>query len=273
LIDAIVDIDIDYITGEVTDLLPDPDVVLVPASGNVVVADVVDPSPALSCYVVNPGDPADMTNTANPQNFSGYGTSTVSCTAMDSSGNTSSAATFDIGVSFPYEIELILPKGQARAGSTIPIDFRYYLGNTLIDSSSLSPLIQWIGPYGSNDSSCSNGTSGTGNGQDSGSSSLRYSASTDTYQFSWQTPDISESAFFLLIVSPPGVGFDSDNRLILHPLAGIVRQWMAFRSQRQEFLETLQRSCRHAQFLLRPALPVRQVCHVTPGRQIIQKNG
>jgi hypothetical protein len=209
LIDAIVDIDIDYITGEVTDLLPDPDVVLVPASGNVVVADVVDPSPALSCYVVNPGDPADMTNTANPQNFSGYGTSTVSCTAMDSSGNTSSAATFDIGVSFPYEIELILPKGQARAGSTIPIDFRYYLGNTLIDSSSLSPLIQWIGPYGSNDSSCSNGTSGTGNGQDSGSSSLRYSASTDTYQFSWQTPDISESAFFLLIVSPPGVGFDS----------------------------------------------------------------
>lgn len=197
LVDAHIDIDINYITGEVTDRLPDPDIILVPASGNVVASDVVDPNPALSC------------NTVNPLNFTGYATSIVSCTASDTSGNTSSATTFNIGVSFPYEIELILPKGQARAGSTIPIDFRYYLGNTVIDSSSLSPLIEWIGPYASNDSSCANGTSGTFSGQDSGSSSLRYSESSDTYQFSWQTPDISESAYFLLVISPPGTSSDN----------------------------------------------------------------
>lgn len=204
LIDANVDIDINYITGEVTDLLPEPDVILIPASGNVVASDLVDPNPTRSCYIVNPNDPDDMTNTANPQNFMEYATSTVSCTATDTSNNTSSATTFDIGVSFPYGIELILPKGQAKANSTIPIDWRYLDTNGPVDSSMIVPTVTWNGRFADNDFDCSGDSTDEELGHDAGASGKRYSPSSMTWQFSWQTPDLEGR--FLLAISPPGNG-------------------------------------------------------------------
>ena len=57
LIDAIVDIDIDYITGEVTDLLPDPDVVLVLDSSLLEIMDVTDGLKPGGTLVVNSKEP------------------------------------------------------------------------------------------------------------------------------------------------------------------------------------------------------------------------
>ena len=183
--------------------MPDPDFVLVPASGNVVALDDVDPGPTLSCYVINPDDPLDMTNTANPQYFASYATSTVSCTATDSEGNTSSATTFNIGVSFPYDINLILSNKPAKAGSTIPVDWQYLSDGSLIDSSSIVPDAIWFGPYDATDTSCSDPAGKIEPGNDSGSSGKRYSASSSTWQFSWQTPDL-KGQNVLLVITPPG---------------------------------------------------------------------
>jgi len=133
------------------------------------------------------------------------GVTTVTCTATDTSGNTVSDS-FVIDVERAYGIRLIVPKGQLEAGSTNPIDWLYLdlVSGDVIDSSFIEPLVSWIGPYASNDSTCSGATSGSGSGDDAGSSDKRYINSSMTWQFSWQTPDITGR--FLLVISPPGIG-------------------------------------------------------------------
>ena len=170
---------------------------------NILVSDTVDPSPVLACYIQNPDDPSDMSDTANPRVFTDYGSSTAICTATDAGGNAASTS-FSININFPYDIELILPKGRARAGSTIPFDWIYRRkeDGMPIDSAFLDPMIRWIGPFSGNDNDCSGYTDGSGNGEDSGSSDRRYSVSQMTWQFSWQTPEMEGR--FLVIVSPPG---------------------------------------------------------------------
>jgi hypothetical protein len=205
--DAVLNISINYITGEIIDLVPDPDTTLVPGTGNVLVSDLADPNPTLRCYVVNPDNGDDMSDTANPQHFVGYDSSTVSCSAEDASGNESSATAFNIGVSFPYGIKLILPKGQTKAGSTIPIDWQYVdSSRDPIDSGFIIPTVSWIGPFALTDSECSDDTDNSGSGNDSGSSGKRYSASSKTWQFSWQTPD--DAKRYKVVISPPGADFE-----------------------------------------------------------------
>ena len=169
---------------------------------NVVVSEVADPNPTLSCYIANPLDASDTSDDVNPRTFTDYGTWTVSCTATDASDNTSAPALFNINISFPYDIELILPKGQAKAGSTIPIDWIYKVGGDPIDSSAIVPNVSWNGRYADNDTNCTGVSTEEELGEDSGSSDKRYSASTMTWQFSWQTPDTPGR--FKLVISPPG---------------------------------------------------------------------
>ena len=182
---ATVNLQVDYITGNVT------------------VTDDVDPNPVLTC------------NPTNPVTFTDYGTSTISCTATDASGNISTpATTFDINVFFPYGINLVVPKKNARAGSTIPIDWQYLdpATGSVVDSSSVVPVVNWVGPFAGNDSDCSGGTPGTGNGEDSGSSSIRYSASSMNWQLSWQTPTIAGR--YLLMITPPSATVPEANACV-----------------------------------------------------------
>jgi hypothetical protein len=133
------------------------------------------------------------------------GETTVTCTATDTSDNSVSDS-FVIDVEQAFGIRLIVPKGQLEAGSTNPIDWLYLDPGSgdVIESGFLAPAVSWIGPYASNDSDCSGATSGSGSGDDAGSSDKRYTASSRTWQFSWKTPDMDGR--FLLIITPPGVG-------------------------------------------------------------------
>jgi hypothetical protein len=140
-----------------------------------------------------------------------YGSWGITCTASDTRNNVGTA-TFNVNVSFEFGIDLVLPKGRAKAHSTIPIDWQYTdltpgnLGNP-VDSSFISPTVSWIGPFDVTDTTCSGPTDDSASGDDSGSSGKRYDDLTMTWQFSWQTPDNPDKRV-LLVISPPGAGFD-----------------------------------------------------------------
>ena len=133
------------------------------------------------------------------------GETTVTCTAIDTSDNSASDS-FVIDVEQAFGIRLIVPKRQLKASSTNPIDWLYLdLGSgDVIESGFLAPTVSWIGPYASNDSDCNGATSGSGSGDDAGSSDRRYSASSRTWQFSWKTPDMDGRV--LLVITPQGAG-------------------------------------------------------------------
>ncbi len=175
-------------------------------ASEVTATDAVDGDLLPSCTILNPG-PGIVVN-GNVAEISDYGTWTASCSATDSSGNTGSA-TFSISVNFPFGIQLTLPKGNINAGSTVPIDWEYtdLATGIVVDSGFVTPAISWVGPYASNDSTCSGATSGMGSGEDSGSSAMRYSASQRKWQFSWQTPNLPGR--YLLVIAPPGAA-DAD---------------------------------------------------------------
>ena len=136
----------------------------------------------------------------------GWGSTTVSCTATDSSGNVSAAKTFSVVVQFPYDVTLIVPKGKVRAGSTIPIDWYYQdrVTGARIDSSAFPVAVLWRQYM---DNNCST-SPGSVSGSDSGNSSTRYSSSSSTWQFSWQTPNITGN--FVVTVAPPGTNDGSN---------------------------------------------------------------
>ena len=192
------DINIDVVTAEV-------DIEVDYITDNVVVSDTVDANPALNCSVTNPGPNVDDDGTT--ASITSYGTWEVSCTATDASSNFSAPTVFSINVSFPHGIDLILPKGQTKAGSTIPIDWQYLdSSRDPIDSGFIIPTVNWIGPFALTDSECSGDTDNSGSGNDSGSSGKRYSASSKTWQFSWQTPN--DAKRYKVVISPPGADFE-----------------------------------------------------------------
>jgi hypothetical protein len=136
----------------------------------------------------------------------------ITCTASDLSGNPGTAS-FLLTVSYLYDINLELPKGRARAGSTIPIDFDYreweWDGGAIIDSSLIPVRVSWAKMT---DDSCEIQDTNvpeesSGLGEDSGNSDFRYSFSSDQWQFSWQTPPLI--GYYRLAISPPGKFVDN----------------------------------------------------------------
>jgi hypothetical protein len=151
---------------------------------------------------------SDVSITCDPSNGAfEIGTYTVTCTASDDGPNAdgmpnTATAEFTLNVVFGFDIELIVPKGNARAGSTIPVDWIYLDGTgNPVDSADLAPTARWVGRY--SDNNCTGAsTMETDESEDSGSSSIRYSSSNKTWQLSWQTPDVPGRYKF--IVTPPG---------------------------------------------------------------------
>jgi hypothetical protein len=132
------------------------------------------------------------------------GATSVSCTATDSSGN-QDTKTLTVTVELSYFIEIDRVRGNVNAGSTVPVDFRYYDSadpTQTIDSSGFAPRATWSEFPDS--ASCNNLSLPGENlrSEDSGSSNFRYSD--PTWQFSWQTPVPSEGNEWLrFTVMPP----------------------------------------------------------------------
>jgi len=133
------------------------------------------------------------------------GTHTVSCTACDTQGNESAPDSLTVIVEHAYLVEIDRIKGNIKAGSTVPLDFRFLDPDTgqPIDSSGIIPSISWSGPFSG--PNCTGTNTGTGDGNDSGMSDYRLTGF--TWQFSWQTPDIPGS--YYLTISPPGTAESS----------------------------------------------------------------
>ena len=141
---------------------------------------------------------------ASPYDFPADTTSTVSCTATDSSGNEDSAS-FDVIVNFAYAIVIKDLKGNINTGSTAAIDWHYEDPATgeRIESSGFSPMVVWFGPYP--DRNCEGANNGDGDGfaaEDSGNSSVRYSFSDNSWRLNWQTP--AYNGWYEIVISPPG---------------------------------------------------------------------
>jgi len=169
--------------------------VAVDFSANLSVEDIVDTEITPDCIPVSGSE------------FS-WGTTSVSCSATDASGNTSTNVSFDVVIQYLYEVNFILPKGSPKAGRTLPIDWQYLdrLSLQPVDSSTFEVGIAWQ-QYPNND--CSGDPIGiAGSDTDSGFSDFRYSHSTDTWQYSFQTPD--EKGHYLIEISPPGARVEID---------------------------------------------------------------
>ena len=107
-------------------------------------------------------------------------------------------------VRYQWDIEVILAKRVAKAGSTIPVDWVYKDWDTglPVDSSSLIGTISLRWEYLGSGGSCTGlATSG---GEDSGESSFRYSASDMLWQYSWQTPVDPGKGEYRVTIMPPG---------------------------------------------------------------------
>jgi hypothetical protein len=166
--------------------------------------DLVDQDPLLSCEIVDPGADVIDDPTTGTALISAYGTWQVRCTATDSATPANqSTETFNLNVAFAYDIKLFAPKGNIRAGSTVPLDWQYLNIDdpTIVEESGfIVPTVKWEGPFEGR--SCA-GVPGSIRGEDSGSSGFRYSASSATWQYSWQTPD--QGGFsYVVTISPPG---------------------------------------------------------------------
>jgi hypothetical protein len=165
--------------------------------------DVVPPISVdfISNVLVNDAVDGSIEPVCTPASGSGFewGNTSVTCTATDAAGNTGSV-TFDVLVQFPYDINMIVPKGRAEAGSTVKIDWTYLLPgtNVVVESSTLPVAVSWSRYPGNN---C-NGEPGEQEGADPGNSDFRYSDSDDSWRFNWQTPPVPGS--YIVTVSPPG---------------------------------------------------------------------
>ncbi|MGI9221570.1 MAG: immunoglobulin-like domain-containing protein [Woeseiaceae bacterium] len=160
-------------------------------AANISVVDQIDPdlSDAIVCLA---DDPTDFT----------IGEHTIECSVTDSGGYEAST-TFQLEVVYPYDVVILPLKGNIKAGSTVPLDWYYVETGTSnrVNSSAVDPMVAWFGAF--SDRNCSTGSDGTGDGaEDSGSSSIRYSLSDDTWRLNWQTP--STEGYVKVIVTPPG---------------------------------------------------------------------
>ena len=180
-------------------------------SSLVSVTDNADANPTLECRT-NPDD-LYSSNFIDP--FS-YGETTVECRAQDNGpadGDGSfneSLEQFTIIARYLYDVVLTPPKGRARAGSTVPLDWQYLDGGVPIDSSAFMVGVTWEKTDEATSSSqyCQDLTPAPTDGSsfiidtDSGNSDFRYSIEENLWQFSWQTPDVT--GWHKLSISPPG---------------------------------------------------------------------
>ena len=127
------------------------------------------------------------------------GANSVSCTATDSAGNEDTKS-LTVTVELSYVIRIDPPKGNIRAGSTVPIDFRYLdrVSGQPIDSAGFSPSATWAG---FTDSSCMTPNGRSMGSDDAGSSNFRYGF--PTWQYSWQTPSDASGSYLRFTVKPP----------------------------------------------------------------------
>ncbi len=160
-------------------------------AANVAVSDQVDDSSALivSC---------------SPTGVLNIGSYAANCTVTDSAGNSSSAA-FTLDVVYRYTVVFGKIKGNASAGSSVPLDFWFVDSESGLktDSGGFMPSAVWTGPY--TNSQCDVPIPDVPfieDSDDAGSSDFRYAASRQEWQYSWDTP--TGSGHYLFIVSPPG---------------------------------------------------------------------
>ena len=134
----------------------------------------------------------------------------VTCSVTDTYGNSASTS-FKINVRFAYDIELVLDKKVAKAGSSVPLEWQYLDWDTRLPVESLNivaggtPTISW-----QKTTSCSSPPTGgqSDDGEDSGSSYFRYSAVDMLWRYNWQTPGTKGN--YIVTVSPPGTGFGTN---------------------------------------------------------------
>jgi len=168
---------------------------------------VVDYASLVSVYDAGYPDTEAVCTPASGTEFT-WGDTLVTCNATDGSGNPADSATFTVTVRYLYDIQIFLPKGVAKIGSTIPLDWQYYAWDgeqrgLPVDSSTFAPRITWAT---TND--CVNEVANGIKGEDSGSSKFRYSTSDMLWQYSLQSKDagLSEKGNYLITISPPGKG-------------------------------------------------------------------
>ncbi len=136
-----------------------------------------------------------------------WGDTVITCNAVDGSGNQADTVNFTVTLRYLYDVNLILPKGRAQSGSTVPLDWQYLnrASGLPIDSSAFMVGVTW---EKATDSSCTTLTPAPTDGAsfladaDSGNSDFRYSFDSDTWQLSWQTPDAL--GWHKISVVPPG---------------------------------------------------------------------
>ncbi len=176
------------------------------AAAGVSATDLVDGSVVADCYIVNPDDPTDTSDNQSPRLFDSAGTLSARCDASDEAGNTVNTG-FEIVVGFPFAIELHVSKLSAKAGSSIPIEWRYRDPATgaLVNSSGFNPEVSWFGPFHRNDRSCGNANDMSRIGDDAGSSDKRYDAGSKSWKFNWKTPNLRRKNI-LLVITPTGAG-------------------------------------------------------------------
>jgi hypothetical protein len=192
-----VELFVDYVDDQDPDWGSVPDIV---DAAEVTAIDAVDGVITdISCVRDVPNDDPALTDTDFEFSDTPY---SITCTAADSAGNPGTAS-LKLTVSYLYDIDVILPKGNIRAGSTIPIDIQYLAwGNGPVDGSEIDIKIFWAS---TDDCETPNGLI-TG-GDDSGDSKFRWSDSNMLWQYSWQTKDENLTAGdYLVIFSPSGAG-------------------------------------------------------------------
>lgn len=118
------------------------------------------------------------------------GTTTVTCTASDSHGNTA-VSSFAVIVALRYGFvgvqNLPPPAGKAfNTGSSVPLKWQFTLGGAAVDSSAADPKIVITGPAGSM----------VFTPEDPGKSSFQPPTAANgwTWQFNWQTVDNTTGA-------------------------------------------------------------------------------
>lgn len=132
---------------------------------------------------------ASVTPSCTPASGAAFpiGTSTVTCTATDDAGNTTTGS-FKVTVEYLGFAGIFYPKGVIKVGSSVPLDWAFLnQSGQPIDSAAETRqrvIVQGARLQGQN---CVPVTEVYA--QDSGGSSFRYGDSTRTWQFNWQTKD------------------------------------------------------------------------------------
>jgi hypothetical protein len=145
---------------------------------------------------------------------SGYsaavGTHTVKASVKDMAGNTSEAtATYTVlawtitGFYQPVDMNTL---NNAKAGSTVPLKFEVFAGSTELTSTSIvSSFTQKI--------SCVSGTGDDIEQYATGSTTLRYDATSGQFIFNWQTPKATGSCYRVSLSTQDGSSISADFRL------------------------------------------------------------